>query len=162
MSGIEGYRYGRRPVRQSTEEHRTGRSDMPGVMDEVEELLRKGQGGQAARRSFEMALSTYLARFGREMHPYQTYREFISSMLSPYSQSGDQLLVADRETALRYIGLLSWTQGSGRDEFEALKSIAELYFRFFEPYVFGGEEVEDMEQLRTLAKAASSLSGKGD
>lgn len=125
----------------------------------IEKMIEEGQFQLAARRCFEMALGEYLRKFKKVLESSSTYREFISDSISTFSPSSDSILTADSGTVLKFIGLLMWDHGPGRDQFGALVSLSRLYFEVYEPFVFGGGTKPTAERMKLLFREAMSRSG---
>lgn len=125
-----------------------------GGLEGVEKLIGREQYGLAIREGFQLALDIFRRKFRRNLSQSETYREFIADGLSAFTKVDQSFLVMDRTAAVGFINLLSWDSGSAREEFESLRSIARLYFEFYEPVVFGTDGISDPQRLSMMVRQA--------
>ena len=123
-------------------------------LEGVEQLIGREQYGLAVREGFQLSLDIFSIKFRRNLSQSETYREFLASCLSPFTTVDPAFLVMERTAAVRFVNLLSWDSGTAREEFESIRSIARLYFEFYEPVVFGSDGVSDPQRLKMLVRQA--------
>lgn len=130
-----------------------------GVLEELQQLVRRGQYLLAVRTGFEHALSSYVSHYRKEIGHFETYREFISKCLSSFTIADRSFLIMESASALAFLDLLAWDSATGREEFELIRSLSRLYFEFYEPLVYGTGEIADPERLIALVRQVCALAG---